>query len=880
MKRILKIFAIFIAFMVLVIIVTPFFFKSKIKEAIINEANKNLNAKLNFEDVSLSLFSSFPNFDLNLEKFSIVGVDTFKTDTLIYVEDLSVELDLLSVFKGDEYKINSINIDKPLLNLLVLNNGKVNWDITKPSPVDTTTEETSFSLNLDEFIINQANIIYDDKESVLFSELHNFDLNLSGDMTASVTNLDINAKISEFTFAMDGMNFLDKVNMDFDAEISANLDSFSFQFKENTLKMNELTLGFDGKVEMPGNDISTDLTFKLKETSFKNLLSMIPAFYTNDFKSIQTNGNFGLSGFVKGIFNDSLMPAFRLNLDVNKGSLKYPEMPASVEDVRILAVVNSPDSDLNEMTVDISAFHIKILQNIIDMKVFLSNLLQDPNIMANLIGKIDLTGISKVYPLETEMKISGLFDADISFNGAMSMLEKEQYDKFNAKGFLKIANFKYVDKDYPGGIEIPEANVSFNPKSIDLTSFTAKYMSTVMHAKGKLENYFAYIFNNQTLKGRLDLNSEKIVVNEFLTDNSSASTKDTVVSSESTPIDLPANIDFTLTCSIKNIVYDKMDIKDFMGDVQLVDKSLLIKTAKLSMLGGGIGLVGQFSTKNLNNPYVDFKFSLNNIDIPSVYKTFNSIEKIASIAKYVKGGFSGNLRFAALLDKEMSPVMNTIQSSGMLKMTAIEITDAKMFSMLAAALKYDDLSKLKTNAFDLSYEIINGNLFLKPTKLNINSIPTQISGNTNLDQTINYLIDMKIPRAKLGVAANQIIGGMEKQLATNGVTINKSENVDITAIVGGTVTKPSVKLSMKNQTDDIKKQLEDKAKLEAEKAKQLALKEAEKAKALAIQEAEKKKAEAEAKLKAELEKKKKEEEAKLKKKLEEEARKKLKNIKF
>ena len=58
-------------------------------------------------------------------------------------------------------------------------------------------------------------------------------------------------------------------------------------------------------VAMPEDDIETDLTFKSEQSAFKSLLSMIPAFYMNDFKDLKTNGKFSLEGTAKGTYSDA-----------------------------------------------------------------------------------------------------------------------------------------------------------------------------------------------------------------------------------------------------------------------------------------------------------------------------------------------------------------------------------------------------------------------------------------------------------------------------------------------------------------------------------------------------------------------------------------------
>ena len=64
-----------------------------------------------------------------------------------------------------------------------------------------------------------------------------------------------------------------------------------FDLRDNYLLINDLKLNFAGMVAMPEDDIETDLTFKSEQTSFKSLISLIPAVYMTDYRILKPAGN-------------------------------------------------------------------------------------------------------------------------------------------------------------------------------------------------------------------------------------------------------------------------------------------------------------------------------------------------------------------------------------------------------------------------------------------------------------------------------------------------------------------------------------------------------------------------------------------------------------
>ncbi|MCB0553098.1 MAG: hypothetical protein KDD02_06060, partial [Phaeodactylibacter sp.] len=104
MKIVKRLLLVFFAFLVLLVgsaIALPFIFRDRIVELAKEEINKTVNAKVDFQDVSLSLFRSFPDFNLRLENFSILGVEEFEGVQLAGGQAVDLTLDLMSVIKAD-----------------------------------------------------------------------------------------------------------------------------------------------------------------------------------------------------------------------------------------------------------------------------------------------------------------------------------------------------------------------------------------------------------------------------------------------------------------------------------------------------------------------------------------------------------------------------------------------------------------------------------------------------------------------------------------------------------------------------------------------------------------------------------------------------------
>jgi hypothetical protein len=468
-RRILKWTGITFLVLLILIITAPFIFKKQIVQFVKDEANSSLNAKVNFGKFDLTLISTFPDFTLSVDSVSIANVGDFAGDTLLYAKNLTVGLNLMSVIKGDQYKINAIVIDQPRIKASVLKNGKASWDITKPS-TDTTkaapSEPSKFKMTLKKFEIKNGYIVYDDKSMGMYAELYNMNHTLSGDFTQDNFLMKTMTDIEKFTMSYGGVSYLNKVKTGIKMDVDADMPNFKFTFKENEFSFNELTLGLDGYFAMPKSDMDMDLKFKANQTEFKNILSLVPGVYSADFKDVKTSGTLAMDGFAKGIYNAKSMPAFGGKLIIKDAMFKYPSLPKSVTDIQVDLVVDNKTGKPDATIIDLNKFHVEMAGNPVNAVMHVSTPVSDANIVGEVMAKINLATMKDVIPMEKGDDLNGLIAADIHMKGRMSSIEKKQYEKFDARGTLSVDNMNYKSKSLNYPTKINKLGLNFTSQFV------------------------------------------------------------------------------------------------------------------------------------------------------------------------------------------------------------------------------------------------------------------------------------------------------------------------------------------------------------------------------------------------------------------------------
>lgn len=796
-KRSIQVLVILIVLIIAALIIVPMVFKPQLMELAKKEINNSVNAKVEFSDFQVSLLKGFPNLYVGLKGLTVVGIDDFANDTLVAFDTFSVKVDLMSVFGMKNIKVKSILLDGPRLTARITREGKVNWDIAKPSTdtakveqAATSEQPSNLKVALRKFEIRNAVIKYIDDSSNMSATINNLNFLLSGNMGMDVTNLNIKSTIDAFTFSMYGLKYVNKAKMGFNGDIGADMINSVYTFKDNEYYINAISLFFAGSVKMPKDDIDVDMTFNTNKADFKSILSLVPAIYMKDFEGLQASGKVKLQGFAKGTYNDKVMPSAGLELMVENAMFKYPALPKSANNINVDTKVNFDGVDMDKTTVDVNRFHVELAGNPFDAQVHVSTPMSDMQVAGSINGKVDFTSLSDVVPLDS-MTLMGLLESNLDFGGRMSYIDKGEYEKFKADGTVKLTNFEFVSPDLPQGLKIIESTMNFSPKYVDLASFDSKIGKSDLKMTGRLENFIPYVFNNKTIKGNLNVTSNVLDANEFMSGGETADTA-AVDTTAMSVIEIPKNVDFLMTTKVNHIYYDKMDISSLNGKLAVKDGKVNMDNLNMNMLDGSLNVNGEYNTQNIKKPAVAFDMNVKDFDIPTTIKSFSMLSKIASSAKEVKGKVSTQFTMTATLDSTMSPVLNSIDAKGKLQSQSIGFTNSKVFGKIADFLKKDALRNPEMKDVNLNFRIKDGRVYIDPFDTKIADFKMKLGGDMGIDQTLNFKAKMSIPRTQLG-GLNNLADDLLSKAASKGLNVKVSDVINLNVKIGGTTTDPEVR---------------------------------------------------------------------------------------
>lgn len=818
MKKLLKILVITLVVMFLILLILPFAFKGKIIEIIKTEANKSIRAKVEFEDVNLSLIRNFPNLAVGIEHLSIAGVEEFEGDTLASMDKLSLVVDIMTVIKGDNIRVKKIELNRPRVLIKVLEDGAANYDITiddgEAEPAEAS-EESSMALDIEQYSIHEGHFVYDDATLPMTLILEKLDHKGVGDFSKNVFTLVTESKIEAVTAVYDGIHYLAGRPADLDAEIAINLDSMKFTFKENRLDLAQLSLKFDGWLAMPEDDIDMDITYALLESDLRAIMSLVPAVFTEDLDDVTASGDVAFEGFVRGTYNDESMPGFGIDLRIADGRIQYPDLPKNIENIHVQAAVATQGGrDMNDLTVDVPRFHLEIGgsdggANSVDASLSLRNAMVDPHIDTKVKANIRFADFKDVIPMEEQFSLEGNLTADFFLNGALSAIENQRFNEFQAGGSAAMTSFAYADGEMD--VKIPEARVAFSPEKLDVETVKLNYGGSNMELDGFLSNYVAYALSDTTLQGEFNFYADRIDAGEFMGESTEDETEEAPADTAAMEvITVPDNLDLTLNARVDEILYDDLVINALTGKVEIKNAAARLDKLNFNTLGGNVNLNGEYNTKNETRPSIDFGFAANDIDIKRTYDSFETIQKMAPIANYATGKISLDFDLKSDLDATMTPVYETMEGGGNLRSENVVLEGGDFLQKLSKTLMAPDLARQEMKDIDATVVIEGGKVFTEPFDVKIGRIDATISGHTSFEETIDYTMALKIPSDALGKEFNQFAAGLLSGAnAFLGGSMSLGEFIRMNVRIHGDLYDPNISPQFAGMEGSVKDQVKD-----------------------------------------------------------------------
>ena len=769
------------ASLLVALLVLPLLFQDRITARLKTEINDAVAARVDWSGVGLSLLRDFPNATLTMDRLSVVGVKPFDGDTLVSMRHARLVLAAGSVIRhlanGDRIIVREVVLEQPDVRLRVLVDGTANWDIARAQQPASRDGSRAVRVALRDFRISDGRITLDDQQSRLEASVAGLDESLRGDFSEERFMLATRTRADSVSVRFAGLPYLNRVGLELNADVDADLPAHRFAVKDGSLRLNKLLLAFAGSVTAGSPNLGLDLKFSTPGTAFADILSLVPAIYAKDFEEIRTSGTMSVAAQVRGAYGPNAFPALAVRAKVENGAFRYPSLPLPARDIALELAIDNPGGHVDNTVVNLKRFHAVIGRRPLDARMVVRTPVSDPDVDARVVGALDLADVARTVRLEGVRELSGRVAANVAMRARLSDIDAGRYERVDARGTVHAARVAVRSAALPHPVAIDTAALRLTPRTAELTGFAAKVGSSDVRAAGSLDNLLGFLLRDEDLRGRATVSSNHLDLNEWRSDDAL------------TVIPVPPRVDFALNASADRVLYGALSVANVRGGVRIKDQRATLEDLRMEMLRGSVIASGYYETTVPGRPGFDIDLRLATVDIPTAFASLTTVQTLAPVARWARGTVSGTVGLRGTLGEDMLPLFAALTGKGSIETDRLALQDAPVLGKLADALSLESLRNPALGAVRASFDVVDGRLHVKPFDVAMNGIAMTVGGSHGIDQSLKYDLGLAVPRASFGNAFTKLAS----QARRAGAELNGGEVVNIGALVTGTVADPAVR---------------------------------------------------------------------------------------
>ncbi|WPQ61637.1 AsmA-like C-terminal region-containing protein [Chitinophaga sancti] len=420
-RKALKVISLSFGGVLLLLFILPLLFPKAVSNKIKTWANNSITSELNFSKARLSFFNHFPSLTLTLYDFSLKGSAPFESDTLIVASEVSLGVDLSTVF-SKTVKINEIYLTKGNVHVQVDTDGRPNYNIYQSTaPARATKEDTSgASLHIDRIQLEHCRIVYNDRSLALNIKANDVNYVGKGNLKSNKFDLFSHIGINSFDLSYGGVPYIQSKKLKGDLITKINTKSLDLVFEKNDLKINQLPVQFKGEFSFLRNGYEMDFRLGSGASTLAALFSALPAKYLSWMEHTDIEGDAELSASLKGKYlaNANRMPDFTFKIKVREGEISSSGASSKIEKLRLDFITSLPQMNPDRLNISLDSLSFQLDKG-------------------HLNADIEVTGLNK--PL-----VKAKMDADIDMEQWTKAIG---YDKFKLQGHLMAkltADGRYV----------------------------------------------------------------------------------------------------------------------------------------------------------------------------------------------------------------------------------------------------------------------------------------------------------------------------------------------------------------------------------------------------------------------------------------------------
>jgi len=728
-------------FLLTTVVVVLHIYEDDIKQYAIDEINSHLKTDLEVRNIELSIFHDFPRASLEFDHVLIR--DAFENqeseDTMFFSKRVFCTFNIWDIWNGD-YKVKRIAAEDSKLNMRVARDGDVNYDIMKESN-DSTKSNFKFVLEL--LRIDHLEFLYSNLATGQHYRI---------DMARGLVKGDFNA--DEYQIVSESEIFIRKLKSNSltlmrhkPAKLNLTLNVNSLE-KSYTFERGDLTIG-EMPFEITGRIDSVKMNLKVvgKNIELAQLANSL-ATGTQDAKRYNGTGILNFSSIVEGPISSTEMPSITAAFNLADGTLTEPVNKLKIYDIQLKGEYQN-EQDSREELLAFENVNLKLLNSFFNGKGSVRNF-EQPNVSAQMNGKLDLATFHQFFKFPNVEKIGGIVDLNLEI--VIQFLDPEyRKDKFaitKSKGNLTLKNVLYKHIENELIYQDVNGDVVINNNDAAVKDFSIKTNKSDLVLNGAMNNLMQYLTGSGSLGMIATLESSHIDLNEFIGTSN--------INEEIAPTQfaLPGNLNLNIDLDVKDLLWDEHKFTAISGKLLMANRKATATNFKLQTSGGHVS--GHLVLTNLleEGNVIEGELKFNGINVKSLFTEWNNFDQKTITDQHISGIGSGSIDMLLFFNPYFSVIEEKIYAVPTIEISNGELNGLETMKMITDYMRTNTALKLMLNKhidkfeeklLNLKFSQLSNQLEIKDRKIYIpkmkiitNAVELELFGWHDFDNNVDY----------------------------------------------------------------------------------------------------------------------------------------------
>ena len=666
LKYTLKIFGVFIGFLILIFLVL-FVYVSLNKKSIIKkvteEIGKIINGNVSIGDVDLSFIRTFPNASVLLHNVSI-------TDTLYEQhhhpffkgENMYVELGIMKLIKN-ESAITGFKIEKASIYLYTAENGYSNAYLLKPKKDSSSAsgKPGKAENEIRSIVLFDVRITIDDRKNKKLHdvEANNLVVKIKNNEAVTLFSVKANILIHGLAFNIPNGSFLREKKFEGNFDFRIEKKSEQLQFDSIDIKLAEQPFNFSGSFDLIGPHPQFNLRLHTRNIMYDVAKSLLAAKTDTALSIVDLDKKLDANANISGPLHEG-DPLILVTWKVQNTNFTTPFLnfdDASFTGYYTNEVIaglprRDPNSKIEISNLSASWNGLPVSSDKIDILN-----LEKPILTCDLTSTFPLTKLNGIMGSNSLELESGNGSINLTFNGP---LEKN----INANSFIngtvsfKNGNILYVPKNL--AFKNVNGSLLFRNSDLVIENIECEVLDNKLIMNGQAKNLLS-LMTTEPNKADIDWNiyspSLNLSVLRYLLKTGNKNVPNTTYQHKLNKV--ASGIDNvlekgSLNVSLKtpSLIYKKFEANNVMANISISHNTYIINNVRMQHAGGQVSFHGSVITRKENYHEASIHGTLDNVDVKKVFEAFGNFSQDGIESKNLEGKLDATVNTSLAINDE------------------------------------------------------------------------------------------------------------------------------------------------------------------------------------------------------------------------------------